>query len=84
MIETPSFGPSDSLDSVGFNFQVLQNYLYGLQAFLQGLSEPPAAGTVKVLIQNENGELDQFTLVAGAGVTITPNLVTKQWTISSP
>lgn len=50
----------------------------------QVLDELPAPGTIKFLVQEEDGMWHTWSLVAGAGVTLTPNSVTKQLTITSP
>lgn len=48
------------------------------------IQSKPAAGTLKFLAIDENGDWAEWSLVAGAGMTLTPNFVTKTLTLTSP
>lgn len=44
----------------------------------------PAAGEIKAFIREDDGSYHLYSLVAGAGMTITPDTVNKTLTFTSP
>lgn len=50
----------------------------------QTLPDVPGSGQLGFLVQNEDGTWETWRLVAGAGVTFTPNVGAKTLTVSSP
>lgn len=45
---------------------------------------PPVAGTLYIPVMDSTGTVTLWKLVAGSGVTITPNTTTKTLTFTSP
>ena len=75
----PRFAGINDARDAARAFSDLQIFLDQLQLILT----PPSSG-VSIIALDSSGDLSQYTLVQGAGVTITRDDTTKTWTVSSP
>lgn len=77
-------GPITDIASAQTAIRDLSRMVDDLLAVVNVTQQESAAGQFKVPFTDENGNTTMLRLVAGAGVTITPNTVTGICTISSP
>lgn len=85
MISQLRIGPLDSIEDVKRALHDVEIFLN--QVFLQGAFTEdaiPAAGQFHFLIREDTGEYHLWRLLAGAGVTLTPDAGARTLTVLSP
>lgn len=77
-------GSVNSMKDVENAIRDLEGLCANIIQYIATIEASPAAGDIKVPLREEDGSLHLYDLVAGAGVTITPDTVNKTLTFTSP
>lgn len=77
-------GPVVNLDDAVNAIRDLESQLNIIVQALQTPDAGPAVGEVKAFFREDDGSYHLYSLVAGAGVTITPDTAAKTLTFTSP
>lgn len=84
MITTKTIGQPRSNDELARALQDMFQTFQLMIAVLNSLTESGSAGQLVFPVVDEDGNVAPYRLVAGAGVTITPDTVARTITITSP
>lgn len=79
-----SVGPIRTLADVGKAFSDVESFTRDLMSILQPLVNRPGAGDLVFAVQEDDGQVHQWTLIAGAGITLTFDATLRTCTITSP
>jgi hypothetical protein len=83
-IDKPRIGQVHTLQDAATAINDIERWLGNLFTMFQSTTTTPGAGTLRVLVEEEDGTVQLWDLVAGAGVTVNKNFGTRTITITSP
>lgn len=84
MITHRPSGPIVDIPSIQSAFRDLEIERLQVLAALNIILAKAPAGEFRMVLVDENGNPAQYKMIAGAGMTITPNAVAKTVTFTSP
>lgn len=84
MLAQLRIGPIRTIKDVSKAFNDVENYINQFVNLFKPVFVTPAAGEFRVLVAQDDGTVQLYELVAGAGITITFDDTTHTCTMTSP
>lgn len=84
MLQSLTIGAITTLPDAAKALRDVEQWANGLFIQLKSIATKPGASTLAFLVEEDTGLIEQWTLVAGAGVTLNFNTSTRVCTITSP